>query len=395
MPLFGKVSDQINNKRQVLIGLGVFCSSTILSAVAPSWQDFLGAQCLQALGDSLVVPAQATLIRHLFPPDKIGWAFGWQGAVLAFASLVGPGVGGVIIQFISWRFLFVFMLVLGLISIAAAMKFIPSQEPTPPQRFFWRRIPLINSITLLALLVGVQAILLLGPEFAWCIVAAGGGIGLLLREHFGPPESCLFPPRMLHNITFVLATIRGFMFFLAADAIAFFVPSYLESYFKYMPSKVGAILLVEPIVMIILGGWGGRRANKAMQAVAIGCGLMIVSSLGLMINFSAWEVLALMGLFIMSGIGGALVVPAQNKIAMDHIEPLETGMYMGTFEMVQFIAGGFAGAAFGNMLTPTNTAIISASGFRMLLLFCAVGFLASSITLFPNFVRSRRLEIDT
>ncbi|WP_328702765.1 MFS transporter [Alicyclobacillus suci] len=376
---------------QFLSGLIIFCVSTVLSATSVNWTEFLIAQSLQAFADALVVPVQATLIKQLFPSDKIGWAFGWQGAVLAFASFIGPPLGGVIIQYFSWRYLFVLMLLFGLISLGVAIKFIPKRDRNSSVKLEWREVPMMNSICLIAFFLGVQALLLVGPKLEWIFLTGVGLVCLLVMEHFSPNQRRFFPKNMLTNSVFVFAALRGFFFFISANAIAFFVPSYFRSYFLYTPSIVGIILLVEPIVMIVLGGWGGRRADKApLVATGVGSALMIISTVGLIFKLPKFEFLLLVAMFIVSGIGGALVVPAQNKIAIDNIDESQTGMYMGIFQMIQFISGGFAGAIFGKILEPTESSIISNQGFHLLLILCCFGFLMSIFTLIPNVIFKRK-----
>lgn len=103
LPFFGRVTERVSARMQFVSGITVFVISAVLGAMATNWTAFLVSPTLQGLADGIVVSSQAVLIRLLLPPDRIGWAFGWQGAVLAAAQLGSPALGCLLLEHVSWR----------------------------------------------------------------------------------------------------------------------------------------------------------------------------------------------------------------------------------------------------------------------------------------------------
>ncbi|MEG0383774.1 MAG: MDR family MFS transporter [Solibacillus sp.] len=121
--------------RQVFIGaMMIFTFGTIVSALAPGFSVLLVGRILQAAGTGLMMPVLMNTILFLYPPEKRGAAMGSIGLVMMFAPAIGPTLSGIILDSLSWRWLFYIVIPFAIFSIIFAFIFLKNvSEPTKPK----------------------------------------------------------------------------------------------------------------------------------------------------------------------------------------------------------------------------------------------------------------------
>lgn len=121
--------------RQVFIGaMVIFTIGTTISAVAPGFSILLIGRLFQATGTGLMMPVLMNTILYLFPPEKRGTAMGSIGLVMMFAPAIGPTLSGVVLEYFSWRWLFIFVIPFAVFSIVFAYIYLANvSEPTKPK----------------------------------------------------------------------------------------------------------------------------------------------------------------------------------------------------------------------------------------------------------------------
>lgn len=102
----GKIADFFGRIRIFLIGVIVFAISSLLCGMAPTVEVLIAARVLQGIGGAMIIPTSMMLVRTAVPPEKLGLAMGIWGAVGALAVAIGPSLGGVVTEFINWRWIF-------------------------------------------------------------------------------------------------------------------------------------------------------------------------------------------------------------------------------------------------------------------------------------------------
>ena len=103
---FGKLADIFGRFKIFLLGLIIFTISSFLCGIAPNVEMLIISRCLQGMGGAMVIPTSMMLVRTAVPPEKLGMAMGIWGAVGALAVAIGPTLGGVLTEFIDWRWIF-------------------------------------------------------------------------------------------------------------------------------------------------------------------------------------------------------------------------------------------------------------------------------------------------
>jgi MFS family permease len=134
--LGGRLGDALGRRRVLLVGIGGFVVASVFCALAPSPDTLIGARALQGAIAAIMVPQGFGLIRELFGDQGQQKAFAVFGPVMGLAAVVGPLLGGALVDFdvlgSGWRAIFLVNVPLGLAAIAAGRRFLPRAVPSTP-----------------------------------------------------------------------------------------------------------------------------------------------------------------------------------------------------------------------------------------------------------------------
>jgi EmrB/QacA subfamily drug resistance transporter len=137
----GRLGDRFGPKRIYLIGLVVFTLASLWCGLSDSIEMLILARVLQGLGAALMTPQTMAVITRIFAPDKRGAAMGLWGAVAGIATLVGPILGGVLVDSLGWEWIFFVNLPVGIVAFVLAWRLVPNLS-THPHRFDWLGVAL-------------------------------------------------------------------------------------------------------------------------------------------------------------------------------------------------------------------------------------------------------------
>ena len=388
LPLWGQVADRIGPRKQFLLGLGLFAAGSAGSALVHHWALFLGFQTLQAIADSMLVPAIMSLIRRTFPEERMGWAFGWFGATLTAASLCGPGVGGLVLQYLPLSALFWILFAGSAATLLVAARVLPSLAPTRPGA----PLPLMGTGLLLTAALALQVGI--SPTSGVRLRLVAFAVALLAGAAFGMGElrgvtPRIFPAGMWGNAQFVGACVRMFLLFLSTNILSLMGPTYLREVHRISPGVVGAMLVVaEAWSMVLLTRTGALADRNGMRSVAMGIAISILG----MIVF-AWTPPPAMfwmlsiGLLV-SAVGGSLSSPALDRLAATATPLDESGAYMGVFQMFQHSSGAFAAVLLG-LFSAGAEGGVSLEGYRKGTVVAVLASLGALVSVGLDFVRTR------
>lgn len=161
----GRLGDRFGPRRLYLIGLTVFTASSLWCGLAGSIEMLILARVAQGLGASIMTPQTMAVITRLFPPDKRGAAMGLWGATAGVASLVGPLLGGVLVDGLGWQWIFFVNVPVGIVGFVLAIVNVPVLE-THRHRFDWLGVAL-SAIGMFLVVFGIQE----GENFGWGTIA--------------------------------------------------------------------------------------------------------------------------------------------------------------------------------------------------------------------------------
>ncbi len=158
-PLMAKLSDKFGRRSVYILDVVIFATGSILVALSPqkSFTVMLIGRAFQGFGAGGIFPVASAVIGDTFPPEKRGRALGLIGAVFGLAFLVGPLLGGVILSFTTWQWLFLINLPIALSVIVMGWRLLPTKSSVSQMRFDWAGL-LVLSVLLASLTYSLNQI---------------------------------------------------------------------------------------------------------------------------------------------------------------------------------------------------------------------------------------------
>jgi EmrB/QacA subfamily drug resistance transporter len=259
----GRLADMIGKKPLYTSGFILFTIASMLCGLAPSPYWLIGFRVLQAIGAAMLMALGMAITTEAFPSSERGKALGITGAIVSIGIVLGPTLGGFIIDNFSWRWIFYVNLPIGIAGTWLAWRYVPHIKPKGEQRFdFWGAVTLF--ISLLSLLIALslgqtlgfadRRVLLLLANFALFLL-----LFIIIELRFDQPMIDL---RLFRSDQFSVGLITGFLTFVAIAATIMLLPFYLENVLDYTPQQVGLLLAVVPISLGIVAPLSGSLSDR-------------------------------------------------------------------------------------------------------------------------------------
>jgi len=397
---FGRLADMIGRKPIFVTGLVVFILGSALSGLAPSLLLLILARLFQGIGGALIFAVNVAMITSIFPSNERGLALGLNAVVVSLGVAAGPTIGGIITQFLTWRWIFYVNVPICMLVLLAAFYFYREQHPQREQRERFDPIgATVLAIGLAALTLGLS----FGQEWGWLsasTLATLGisivmlSVGVYVETHVEHPILNL---GLVSNRVFAFANISFMLCMMALFAPGFLLPFYFEQLRGFSTIQTGLMMTPLPLMLAIVAPLSGSLADRLGSrwlspiGLAIACfGLFLLSQLNA--QSSTWDII--WGLAV-TGIGQGLFMSPNTRTMMGAAPRnaqgeasglLATGRVIGQSMSVALTGTVFAalgGAAAGTLLSSpqaqshllTNISGLQntfVSSFHAALLVCAV-----------------------
>ena len=350
----GALGDRFGRRRVMLGGVAIFCAGSVLGAVAPSVPWLIAGRVVMGLGAAASEPGTLSVIRHLFPDDRVrAQALGAWAAVSGLAIALGPVIGGTLVGVAGWRAVFWFNVVVGTVIFASATATVPeSSDPDTAARD-----PaglLLGVVALTALTFGViegetagyASPLILGL-FVGGAVAAVAFVSVERRV-----ESPLLQPSAVRRPPFDAALAVAFVISFGLFAIFFFVALYLQIIVGYSGYRTALVFLPMAAVMVAASAFTGRWVARQGAAVPMtagcvagGAGILVTELVLQHVSFGALAAgLSLAG----AGVGVALV--PVTSVALAEVPARRSGMAASAANTSRELGAVFGVAALGALV---------------------------------------------
>ena len=271
----GRLGDRFGHRRLFILGTIILAAASLACGVATSPFVLIAGRFLQGLGAGMLVPQTLTLIGVTFPERIRGRAVGIWGSIAGTASIIGPLAGGVLIDGLSWRWVFLINLPIAALVVILGLRSLPIEVARSV------RLDLVGTflagIGLVALLYGC----LQGPHAGWdlltiaCLPFAVFCLFVFFRyERRVDPEHAVFPQSLRRNPRFLVAALFGLFAALGVFALTFLVSNYIQSVLGQTAFWAGAALAPASIASVVTAPIAGRWVDegKARLVLQIGFG---------------------------------------------------------------------------------------------------------------------------
>ncbi|WP_324783377.1 MFS transporter [Streptomyces sp. H51] len=356
----GRLGDKYGRKNLFLIGLAGFTVTSLISALATNPETLITARVLQGLLGALMVPQALGVVRSVFPPDKVGMAFGVTGPVMALAGVAGPIMAGWLVDADyfgwGWRMIFAVNVPVGVLALVAGLALLPRSQG---QRDL--QIDIVGALIAATGMAAVVFSLVQGRELGWpwwVFVLLAAGVAALAgfvrhqyhRAHKSLPT--LVVPSLFGKKAFVSGLFIGVLFFSVMMGGALLFSLFFQLGLGMSPLKAGLATMAQAAGMLL--GFGFSQAlGMARRTMYIG---FAASAAGLLAALgtiavqddpvNAWWLSPALAVL---GIGSGLAIAPFFDIVLSGVDEEETGSASGTLTSAQQVGNALGVSVLGTI----------------------------------------------
>lgn len=263
MLVVGRLGDMLGKKRIFVAGFVVAALGALLCGLAPGIGWLIAFRVVQAMGTAMALALSMGIATEAFPPSERGKALGAVGSIVSIGIVIGPLLGGVLLDALSWRWIFFSVVFFALIGLPIALRYMPDTAPTARERFDYLGAFLFFCC-LLAFLLATTFGQRIGYGQPAILALLGTALGifaifLVVEWRIDQPVVDL---DLFRNSGFSLNLLLRFMSFIIYVGVLLLLPFYLENVLGYAPRQVGMLLTVVPIAFGVVAPFAGTLADR-------------------------------------------------------------------------------------------------------------------------------------
>ena len=341
IPASGWMADRFGTKRVFCIAIAVFTLGSVLCGLSPSLATLVCARVLQGAGGAMMLPVGRLVLLRSVPKDQLIGAMAWVTMPALIGPVIGPPVGGFIVTYLSWHWIFYINVPFGALGIVLAARFFGAGAQPDPGRFDAMGLGLAG--VALASFMGVLELAgrgLVAPVVVWglaglCVAAAAAYVRRA-RAQAMP----LLDFSLLRVPTFMVSVVAGSLFRIGVGAVPFLLPLMIQLGFGRSAAQSGMItfasavgaLGMKPITTSVLRRWGFRTT---LVANGVFCALSLASYAAFR---PGWPVAALYAALALGGVLRSLQFTAFNAVAYADVEAARMSAATTLYAMLQQVS---------------------------------------------------------
>ncbi|MRW84706.1 DHA2 family efflux MFS transporter permease subunit [Pseudoduganella sp. FT26W] len=332
MPLYGKLSDQYGRKLLLYAAIIIFLLGSALCGLAQNMAELIAFRAIQGLGAGGFMPLAQIVIGDLVPPAERGKRQGSIAAVYALTSVLGPVLGGLLTDWLSWHWIFYVNLPVGAVALYVIAKSMPHDKPHHAHKIDYLGSALLTGAVTAALLV----LALGGTEWAWdsreilytAVLAVVLTVALLFHVRRVPEP--VLPPDLFDNRVFNVASVVLALTFVGMMGSSVFFPLLFQMVMGASPASSGLLTMPMMVGLVLSSALGGRvlaRSGRYKPAQVVGLALATLSFGAL-----AWGILDNAGYMVLEpaifvlGAGLGLVMPNMTMAVQNALPAMRRGV---------------------------------------------------------------------
>jgi EmrB/QacA subfamily drug resistance transporter len=363
VPIAGKLADLLGRKNVYVAGLGIFIIGSALCGTAQTMHELIWFRALQGVGGGIMMPMAMVVIGDVFSGKQRAKWQGIFGAVFGLSSIIGPQVGGWIVDSLNWRWVFYINLPVGILATVLIAIGLKSHRANGPVKIdFGGMITMSAGIVslLLALTFG-------GKDYEWGSwqILSLFAISIVSFILFAVIESKtsepILPVQLFRNKIFTLINGIGFLMSIGMFGSIMFVPLFMQGVVGVSATDSGTIMTPMMITVVIASIVGGRLLLKigvrvqilaGMFLMALGFGLL--STMG--VDTSNWVAT---GYMMVLGLGMGLVMPTLTIALQEAFPKSQLGVVTSSSQFFRQIGGTFGMTVLGAIMNHQSSQLLT------------------------------------
>jgi EmrB/QacA subfamily drug resistance transporter len=350
VPLYGKLSDIYGRRRLYVFAMALFLAGSILSGMANTMTQLIAARALQGIGAGGVMPLAFIMIGEMFTLRQRANMQGFFSGVWGVSSIIGPLLGGFLVDQLSWRSVFYINIVPGLLAaglVAFAWQDHPRAQERPPIDYAGAAL---LSGSVLSLLLGLVQI---GTLLGWVLISLAVVLAIALYWVERRAADPVLPVPLFRDRLFSTAVMHGVLTGWAMFGSISFIPLFVQSVLGTSATQAG--ITVTPMLL----GWvtasitGMRLIIKVGYRTLgrIGTSLVAIGALLMTLIGADSSQLMLMSFITLMGIGMGLSIPSFLVAVQSSVERHQLGTATSTLQFSRSIGGTLGVSAMGAALS--------------------------------------------
>jgi EmrB/QacA subfamily drug resistance transporter len=350
MLIGGKLADAYGRRLLFVIGIVVFTGASLWCGLADSGEMLIAARVVQGAGAALMNPATLSIIAATFPPRERGMAIGIWAGTSALALAIGPLVGGLLTEHLSWHWIFFINVPVGVVAIAASLMLITESKDETHESLDLPGLA-TSALGLFALTYGLieangygwTSARIVG-SFVVAVVSLASFIVIERRRRSPMLDLSLF-----RSGTYAGANVTMLLVALAMFGVFFFVSLYMQNVLGYSAVQAGAAFLPLTVIIILVAPIAGKASDRygsrwlmTIGMVLLGVQLLYLSQLSADATF--WNLLP--G-FVVGGIGMAMTMTPTAAAATRAVPVQKAGVGAAVLNASRQVGGSVGIALMG------------------------------------------------
>ena len=355
----GRLGDLYGQRNLFAIGLFIFTAASAACGLSQNVTELIIARIVQGVGGALLTPQTLAILTSIFPPERRGAAFGVWGGVAGLATLAGPTVGGALITYFSWPWIFFINVPIGIAALVATFLIIPDLRPG--RQHGWDVVGIVLATTGL---FGIVYGLIEGQRYNWGQIESygitipeviGGGAALivifLIWERF--QKEPLVPLSLFKERNFAVANwiAAAVSFGMLSTFLPFTI--YLQSVRGFSALVAGLTLAPMSVTSMFTAPFAGRMADRfggkyilmtgiLLFTIGIGTIAYVAAPDSTWINFLVPAIIA--------GAGIGMTFAPMTTVAMRNIQPAVAGSASAVLNTIRQLGAAIGSAVIGAVL---------------------------------------------
>jgi MFS transporter, DHA2 family, methylenomycin A resistance protein len=347
----GTLADLYGRRRIFALGIALFTLGSLVCGLAPDTGVLITGRAVAGVGAALAVPTSLAILTVAFPDSKErSWALGLWASCNGLAFIVGPTLGGVLVDVSGWRSVFLLIIPVSILALGLTVASIPeSKDPTG------RRLDLPGQGFAIAALGALSVAVIEGPRWGWMstpgvlsFVIAIASSALFVRQQAGV-KGALVPLSMFRNRVFSASLIVAGCMTFGMYAMLFLVPLYFQAVRGSSALVAGLELLPMSVAFVVVSQLSGKIANELGPRVPMASGMALMGiGLLMLALIPVHESLALIeAALLIIGCGLGLNTGPVNSVAVTNVAAARAGTASGLVNTARMVGATLGVAALG------------------------------------------------
>lgn len=355
--LVGKLSDMFGRKPFILLGILLFMIGAFLTGTSSDVFQFITYRGIQGIGAGIIQSTAFTAVGDLFVPRERGKWMGLMTAIFGFSSVLGPTLGGYLVDNMDWHWLFWIFLPLGIVAFIMILTLFPKMERKPGESIDYLG-SLFMTTTIVPLLLAFSWA---GTQYDWGSVQI---LGLLAATVISAiifvfvelkAKNPILPMHLFKNGVVTVSNLIGFIMNFGLMGAMIYISFFVQGVMGISPTYAGYVTMPMSIFMVVTSAITGQliaKQGKYKRFALIGVPIMILGMAVMVFMNSVWMAVVAMIIF---GIGLGLGMPVFSLATQNAVPHKELGVVTASTQLFRNLGGTIGIAVMGTVMSNSLT----------------------------------------